>query len=233
MGVDVARLWQQSTVTAPHACDGPLAGRSEWYVVWRGEGVHVSVPASAKDADLARLSGIGVSELRDLTSWAELADEMSLAPHVPEILHVLDEDPGVPDSVEQVDPIRLTQLRRAVDDQEWSASHLDRATREGCVAVALWSETGSVERSWVPELLGAAVLTDHAGARRDLGVLVATHARGRGFGRLVGQAAASYAVAWHGWATWHCRADDDASLHLGRSIGFEPYATRLVLTPTA
>ena len=95
----------------------------------------------------------------------------------------------------------------------------------------MWGAVGETGRPWVPGLLGGAVLTETAGARRDIGLLVATDARGHGVGARLGQAAASYAISWHGWARWTCRTTNEPSLRTASRLGFEPYATQLAIRP--
>ncbi|MCW2764465.1 MAG: Acetyltransferase protein, partial [Nocardioides sp.] len=60
--------------------------------------------------------------------------------------------------------------------------------------------------------MAAAILTDFAGSVRDVGVLVAPGARGRGLATRVGAQAASYAIANSGLARWRARVTNDASL---------------------
>lgn len=227
-GVARDELWQRVTVQHPHSRLGSFEG---WYVAWRADGVHVSAPSSADAEDVASLTATNPVELQDPAFWQVFARQRLLQVVGPARHHYLDEDPGVPTDVEQVDPVRLTLLRGRTTAEEWEESGVPDALVEGGEAVALWGSTGEEDRPWVPALLGGAVLTETAGARRDVGILVAQEARGRGVGLRLGRAAASYAIAWHGWARWTCRTDNEASLRTAARLGFEPYATQLALKP--
>jgi GNAT superfamily N-acetyltransferase len=227
-GVTDEQLWRQVTVSHPHGGLGDYAG---WYVAWRDHGVHVSAPSSADAADVASLAATSPVELQDPGFWRVFARERSLRVVGPATHHHLDEDPGVPEDVEQVDPVRLTLLRDRTSADDWEESGIPRALDEGGEALAVWGATGDAARPWVPALLGGAVLTDTAGANRDVGLLVADDARMRGVGLRLGQAAASYAISWHGWARWTCRTTNEPSLRTAARLGFEPYATQLALRP--
>ena len=73
---------------------------------------------------------------------------------------------------------------------------------------------------------GGAVLTELAGAPRNIGLLVAPEARGVGIGTELGRAAASFAVRRHGYARWRCRDTNVPSARAADGLGFEPYATQ-------
>ncbi len=225
-GLAADQLWRQATVQHPHSRLGAYEG---WYVAWKAHGVHVSAPASADADDVATLLAMSPSELQNPAFWQEFAHRRSLRVVGPAVHHYLDDDPGVPADVEQVDPVRLTLLRNRATPQEWEDSGVPEALAAGGEALAVWGSTGDDERPWVPALLGGAVLTETAGARRDIGLLVAQDARGRGVGFRLGQAAASYAISWHGWARWTARTSNGPSLRLARRLGFEPDATALAL----
>jgi GNAT superfamily N-acetyltransferase len=225
-GLAEDQLWRQVTVQHPHTRLGDYEG---WYVAWRAQGVHVSAPASADAADIASVVAASPGELQEPAFWQAFASQRSLQVLGPARHHYLDEDPGVPHDVEQVDPVRLTLLRDRTTADEWEESGIPEALDDGGEAVAVWGAAGETDRPWVPALLGGAVLTDTAGARRDIGVLVAEDARGRGVGVRLGQAAASYAISWHGWARWTCRVANEPSLRTAARIGFQPYATQLAL----
>lgn len=229
-GVTKDQLWRQVSVH-PH---GRLAAYEGWYVAWRGQGVHVSAPSTADTADVASLLGASLLDLQQPAFWRAFAEQRSLRVVGPATHHYLDEDPGVPGldlGVEQVDPVRLTLLRDAVSREEWEESGIPEALDEGGEALAVWGATGEAARPWVPALLGGAVLTETAGANRDIGLLVAGDARMRGVGLRLGRAAASFAVAWHGWARWTCRTANEPSLRTAARVGFEPYATQLAIRP--
>lgn len=224
--IDAAQLWREVTVTRPR---GRLGDYEGWYVAWRGHGVHVSAPSSAGTEEVALLAGAQPEELRQPAFWQAFAQQRGLRVIGPATHHYLDVDPGVPDDVEQVDPVRLTALRDAVSPADWEESGLPEAIASRSVALAVWGTTGESGRPWVPALLGGAVLRELGGAARDVGLLVADAARGRGVGRDLAQGAASYAVSWHGWAAWRCRETNHASLRTAAGLGFEPYATQLAI----
>jgi len=220
------RLWRAVTVAHPH---GRLGDHEGWYVAWREHGVHVSAPSTADAEDVASLRVASPVELQQPEFWHAFARQRSLRVVGPATHHYLDDDPGVPEDVEQVDPVRLTLLRAAASAEDWEESGIPEALADGGEALAVWGATGEAARPWVPALLGGAVLTESAGARRDIGLLVAEDARHRGVGLRLGQAAASYAIAWHGWASWRCRETNSASMRIAARLGFEPYATQLAL----
>lgn len=226
-GLGADELWTLVTVLHPHQRLGDYEG---WYVAWRAGGVHVSAPSSADAADVDELRRTSAAELQDPAFWRGFAHDRSLAVLGPSVHHYLDEDPGVPPDVEQVDPVRLTLLRARASAAEWEDCGIPDALEVGGEALAAWGQ-GEPDRPWVPALLGGAVLTETAGARRDIGVLVADNARRRGVGMRLGRAAASYAVQWHGWARWTARTANEPSLRTAARLGFEPYATQLALKP--
>jgi GNAT superfamily N-acetyltransferase len=230
-GIAENALWREVTVRHPH---GLLGGYEGWFVAWREDGVHVSAPSTAEAADVASLNVANADELQNPGYWQAFAAQRSLRVVGPATHHYLDEDPGVPDldiGVEQVDPGRLILLRDRVSVEDWEESGIPEALDEGGEAVAIWGSSAEPERPWVPALLGGAVLTETAGARRDIGVLVSEDARLRGVGLRVGQAAASYAISRHGWARWTCRTANEPSLRTAARLGFEPYATQLAIRP--
>lgn len=224
--IDREQLWHDVTVTHPHGRLGDYAG---WYVAWRDHGVHVSAPSVAEAGEITSLRDASPVELQRPEFWHAFAQQRSARVIGPAVHHYLDEDPGVPDDVEQVDPARLTLLRGATTADEWQESGIPDALDEGGEALAVWGATGDSARPWVPALLGGAVLTETAGANRDIGLLVAADARRRGIGLRLGTAAASYAVTWHGWARWTCSTTNEPSLRTAARIGFEPYATQLAI----
>lgn len=212
----------------PHTRLGDDEG---WYVAWRAQGVHVSAPATADADDVASLVSASPVELQEPAFWQAFAHPRSLRVVGPAVHHHLDDDPGVPYDVEQVDPVRLALLRPRTTAEEWEDSGIPDALEEGGEALAVWGTADGPGRPWVPALLGGAVLTETAGARRDIGLLVAEDARRRGGGLRLGQAAASYAVSWHGWARWAARTVNAPSLRIAARLGFEPYATALAIKP--
>ena len=173
-------LWDGVCVLHPH---GRLGDYEGWYVAWRGSGVHVSAPSWADASDMTRLRATGVPELQDPLFWRDFALQRGRRVVGPATHHYLDEDPGVPQDVEQVDPVRLMLLRDAVSSEDWEESGIPQCIEQGGEALAVWGTTGDARRPWVPALLGGAALTEIAGANRDIGLLVADDARGRGVGR--------------------------------------------------
>lgn len=225
--LEVDELWNDVTVR-PHTRLGSYPG---WYVAWRGDGVHISAPPTAAASDAAALANESPVDLRRVEFWNAFALQRSMHLIGPAAHHYLDQDPGVPEDVEQVDPVRLTLLRDAVSIEDWDECGIQDALDDGGEALAVWGATGRADRPWVPALLGGAVLTETAGAHRDVGLLVAADARGRGIGSQLGRAAASYAVQWHGWARWTARTANVASLRTAERLGFERYATQLAIRP--
>jgi GNAT superfamily N-acetyltransferase len=225
--LELDELWQDITVR-PHWRLGDYPG---WYVAWRGDGVHISAPLTAAASDAAALANENPVDLRRVEFWHAFALQRSMHVVGPAAHHYLDVDPGVPEDVEQVDPARLTLLRDAVSVEDWDESGIPEALDQGGEALAVWGATGDAARPWVPALLGGAVLTETAEARRDIGLLVAADARGRGIGLRLGQAAASYAVQWHGWARWTARTTNGPSMRTATRLGFERYATQLSIRP--
>jgi GNAT superfamily N-acetyltransferase len=221
-----AQLWGQITIAHPHSTLGDYEG---WYVAWREHGVHVSAPSSADAADVASLAGAHPVELQQPEFWHAFARQRALRVIGPATHLYLDDDPGVPGDVEQIDPVRLNLLRDTVSPEDWEESGLPEAIDARSVALAVWGETGEAARPWVPALLGGAVLRELGGVPRDVGLLVAGDARGRGLGRDLGQGAASYAVSWHGWASWRCRDTNLPSMRTAARLGFEPYVTQLAI----
>jgi GNAT superfamily N-acetyltransferase len=225
--LDADELWQDVTVR-PHTRLGDYPG---WYVAWRGDGVHISAPSTAAAIDAATLASETMADLRRPEFWRAFALNRHAHLIGPAIHHYLDVDPGVPDDVEQVDPRRLMLLQRAVSIEDWSDSGIPEALDGGGEALAVWGPTGAAGSSWVPTLLGGAVLTETAGAHRDIGLLVSADARGRGHGTRLGQAAASYAVTWHGWARWTSLTTNEPSMRAAARLDFEAYATQLAIKP--
>ena len=75
------------------------------------------------------------------------------------------------------------------------------------------------------------MLSELAGAPRNIGLLVVPSARGHGLGTELGRAAASYAVRRHGYARWRCRDNNVRRRGPRSGSGFEPYATQLAIRP--
>jgi|SRR4051794_5247659 RimJ/RimL family protein N-acetyltransferase len=206
-------LWSSVTVVHPHSQLGDYEG---WYVAWRKGGVHVSAPANADVDDVASLSDEPAVLLQDTTFWHAFANRRGLEVIGPGVHRYLDDDPGPPRDVHEVDPASLFALRDQVDELDWWESSFDDALAEATTMA--FAADG-----------GGAVLTELAGAPRNIGLLVAPDARGRGLGTELGRAAASYAIRAHGYARWRCRDANVPSARAAARLGFEPYATQLAI----
>jgi GNAT superfamily N-acetyltransferase len=206
-------LWSKVTVRHPHGLLGDYQG---WYVAWRKAGVHVSAPSSAGADEVASLSHEAPLSLQAVEFWHAFAEQRGLSVIGPGVHRYLDEDPGAADAVERVDPQQLLALRDLVDEDDWDESGFDDALAEpGAVAFATAN--------------AGAVLTELAGAPRNIGLLVAVDARGAGLGTTLGRAAASYAVTRHGYARWRSRDTNVPSCRAAERLGFEPYANQLAV----
>jgi GNAT superfamily N-acetyltransferase len=209
-------LWSKVTVQHPHGFLGDYVG---WYVAWRDSGVHVSAPSTADVDAVASLSEESAISLQAVEFWHAFARQRGLTVIGPGVHHYLDDDPGRSDEVEQVAPQQLLALRDLVAEDDWDESGFEEAlTESGAVAFAVSG--------------GGAVLTELAGAPRNIGLLVAEDARGAGLGTMLGRTAASYAVRSHGYARWRCRDTNVPSVRTAQRLGFEPYATQLAVRPS-
>ncbi len=206
-------LWSNVTVLHPHGLLGDYEG---WYVAWRDGGVHISAPSAAAADDVASLAREAPLSLQAVEFWHAFAKQRGLIVIGPGVHRYLDDDPGASDEVERVDPGALFALRDLVDADDWEESGFEDALAE--------SDTVAFGTAG-----GCAVLTELAGAPRNIGLLVAKEARGGGLGTMLGRAAASYAVARHGYARWRCRDSNLPSVRAAQRLGFEPYATQLAI----
>ncbi|WP_372735810.1 GNAT family N-acetyltransferase [Nocardioides sp.] len=228
LGIDSSALWREVTVTSPdEGCDD----HESWSIYWRGKGVHVCAPATTGASDVASLLGSDHTELQQPDFWRAFASQRAARMIGPVTHGCLDEDPGLPEDVEQIDPVRLTLLRKTTTAEEWHESGFAQAINVGLPAIAIWGPMPGSEHHWVPALLGGAALTGVAGADRDIRVLVASPARGRGHGLALARAAAAYAVSWHGWARWRTPSANEPATRIAARLGFEAYATELSITP--
>ncbi len=206
-------LWSNVTVLHPHGLLGDYEG---WYVAWRDTGVHVSAPSSAEADEVASLANESPHSLQAVEFWHAFARQRGLTVIGPGVHRYLDQDPGPAPGVELVDPGALLALRDRVAADDWDESGFEDALVEsGAVAFATAG--------------GGAVLTELAGAPRNIGLLVAEDARGGGLGTTLGRAAASYAVTRHGYARWRSRDSNVPSSRAAERLGFEPYATQLAV----
>jgi RimJ/RimL family protein N-acetyltransferase len=207
-------LWRDSSVRA-HTVLGDYPGL---FVAWRGEGLHVSAPPSEVDDLTARLRETDAGTSRHTAFWQSLAEARKVALIGPSTHHYLDADPGPAPGVVVPTGAELASLHRRVGDAEWQESGLaDTALPFGL------RQDG--------ELVAASNLRAWDQTPRDVGVLVAPEARGRGLGAVVGRHAASYAIREHGLARWCARNTNAASLATARRLGFTPWCTQLALRP--
>jgi GNAT superfamily N-acetyltransferase len=208
-------LWSRVTVVHPHTELDDYAG---WIVAWRDAGVHISAPWDADVHDVEWLANQSTITLQDAYFWQSFARRRGFELVGPGVHRYLDIDPGVAEDVVEVEPSTLLPLRNSVSDEDWWESGFDEAIFEpGVVAFATEG--------------GAAVLRELDGAPRNVALLVAADARGRGIGTAVGRAASAYAVRRHGYARWRCRDSNVPSARAAERLGFEPYATQLAVRP--
>jgi RimJ/RimL family protein N-acetyltransferase len=210
-----ADLWQGVRVR-PHA---RLADYAGFWVAWRDSGVHVSTPSSVSAEEADSLATQGFRALTDPHFWSTYGAARGWVLVGPAVHSYLDEDPGDDGTVPRIDRSLLTSLESVTPEEEWRESGLGDESGDvlGCLADG--------------RLVAAASLTDFGDQPRDIGVLVAPELRGRGLGRRVGGAAASYAIRRHGFAAWRAFVGNGASLAVSRELGFEPYAHQLAVRP--
>jgi GNAT superfamily N-acetyltransferase len=209
-------LWSAVTVRHPHsALLGDYAG---WYVAWREAGVHVSAPSAAEADEVASLRDEPAVALQDPSFWHAFAQQRGLEVIGPGVHRYLDVDPGRGDGVREVSPDELRGLLAHVPEEDvWESGFDESLDEPGVVAFAAEG--------------GGAVLRELDGAPRNVTLLVAPEARGRGLGTELGRAAASYAVRHHGYARWRSRETNVPSSRAAARLGFEPYATQLAVRP--
>lgn len=212
-----ATLWSAVTVLHPHGRLGDYPG---WYVAWRATGVHVSAPSSADAEEVRSLRQTPLAALREVKFWDAFAKQRGLDVVGPAVHRYLDADPGDADGVREVEPSSLHPLRDRVTDEGWWESGFDEALDEAGVVAFATDDA-------------AAVLRDLADAPRNVALLVASEARGRGLGTAVGRAAAAHAVRHHGYARWRSRDTNVASTRAAQRLGFEAYATQLAVRPAS
>ena len=210
-------LWSEVTVQHPH---GRLGGYEGWYVAWREAGVHISAPSSAAADEVASLAGQPGRELQQPAFWHAFARQRGLEVRGPSLHAYLDVDPGPSDRVTTAASVDdLADLEAEVDPADWEESGF--ADRPPLVFVV--AEGG--------QQVAASNLNVLDGIPRDIGVLVAPHARGRGLAAEVGRHAASYAIRDSGLARWAARIGNEPSTRTAHRLGFEPYVTQLGLRP--
>lgn len=211
--VDRAELWRGVTAR-PHQLLGDYPG---WFVAWRDDGVHVSVPDGPHDEIVEALSAESSARLQDPSYWHGFADRHLLHVVGPGVHHYLDEDPGPSLEVMEIPVAEVGKLRTTATDDEWQEAGMDDD-----ILVAFGAYVDG-------ELAAVSTLADFADAPRHLGVLVATSHRGRGLVDEVGRSAASYAVRHHGLARWRARPDNRGSSGAAQRLGFEPWCTQLAI----
>jgi GNAT superfamily N-acetyltransferase len=211
-GIDRASLWHGVTVRR-HT--GRLQGFEGYYVAWRSGGVHVSMPLSGGFQVTGALSTAVVDTLQNPDFWREFAATRGLQVIGPSTHAYLDRDPGPLDGVTLPQDDDLRSLREAVDESDWAESgwndqppHIFGLYEEGL-------------------LVAAANLNLFHHQPRDIGVVVARGARGRGLSKKVAQHAASFAIRTHGFARWGARNSNAASLAASRRLGFERWCAQL------
>jgi GNAT superfamily N-acetyltransferase len=221
---DVERWWRSqlgvgdelwTTCTVQRRTGGEEDDRG-WFVAWRQDGVHVVAPTAVAAERASSLRQLSAAELRRPELWRALARDLGAELVGPNVYRYLDQDPGPAPGVREVAPSQLHGLGMGVEPEDlWESGfdvHLDAP---GVVAFATDG--------------GGAVLTPVDGAPRNVALLVAPEARGRGVGTALGRAAASYAVRHHGWSRWRSADGNLASARAAQRIGFEVYAHQLAL----
>lgn len=118
-GIDEVSLWQKATVRT-HS--GRLQGYEGYYVAWRSDGVHVSVPSSGGSEVIRLLSAETVDTLQNRDFWREFAADRELQVVGPSTHAYLDHDPGGVGGVVLLQDDDLRSLRDAVDESDWAES---------------------------------------------------------------------------------------------------------------
>jgi RimJ/RimL family protein N-acetyltransferase len=204
-----------SVSARPHGMLGDYPG---FFVAWRDTGVHVSLPAGVDPGVERELAGHAVKDLQQPEFWHDFAAVRGLEVIGPSTHLYLDVDPGGGAGVTTPTEDELASLRARTGDDDW---------RESGFADAPVDRTFGLHHDGV--LVAASNLNLFDGKPRDIGVLVAPEARGRGLAPVVARHAASYAVREHGLARWGARDTNVASLATARRLGFEPFCTQLAM----
>jgi GNAT superfamily N-acetyltransferase len=213
-GIDHAALWQGITVRS-HT--GRLHDYEGYYVAWRGDGVHVSMPPSGGSEVTRDLSTATVETLQKPDFWREFAASRGLQVIGPSTHAYLDRDPGPIDGVTIPHDHDLRSLREAVDEADWVESGWNDQPPH---IFGLYEED---------VLVAAANLNPFHQHPRDIGVVVARGMRGLGLSKRVAQQAASFAIRTHGFARWGTRNSNAASLAASRRLGFERWCDQLAV----
>lgn len=215
-GIDRDEVWRAVTVTVQ--THTRLEGYEGFFVAWRAEGVHVSLPAAADPAIAVALASAGLPALQTPDYWASFAASVHGRLIGPSTHHYLDVDPGTDDRVVRMGLDHVAGLRARVSADEWWESGFSDDDVEAGFGII---EDG--------ELVAAATLSTWDGKPRDIGVLVAPAHRGRRLVDAVGRTAASHAIREHGLARWVARTDNRGSLGAARRLGFDPWCTQLAI----
>jgi GNAT superfamily N-acetyltransferase len=211
-GIDRQHLWRRVT-TLPRTTQR-LQG---YHVIWRADGVHVSMPHSVADVVADALSTEMVEVMQDLAFWEKFAAAQSLRLVGPSTHAYLDVDPGPAAGVAAVDAAALAGLRELVAEDDWAGSG--------------WNDDPPHTFGFFADgvLTAASNLNHFDGRPCDVGVLVAPAWRGRGLSEKVGRHAASVAIREYGIARWGARNSNVASLAAANRLGFEPWCTLLTV----
>lgn len=189
------------------------------YAIRRAGRSFVSVPPAL--TEVVREWAPGLDAVVDPSWWAERLPDWRLIG--PSEHSFLDQHSHLPDSAGA----------RPASQDEVRAALLSRVRAED------WSESGfgaDVAAAWLLEdgdgrPVAAANLTLFDDVPADVGVLVATDARGRGHATRVSAAATRFAVETHGLARWRTRTANLPSRAAAARLGFEPDCTQLAARP--
>lgn len=199
-----------------------LAGYAGIYCIRRQGVVFVSAPGPL----VRSVNGWGpsVETVMDVQWWkSHLPGWLVLGPSVhsfldqPDLLSVAVDETVVRDAGQE----DLAHLRDQVTDAEWAESGF-----AGDDVAQAWVVT-----DWQDQPLAASNLTWFGDIPADVGVLVASSARGRGLATAAAAAAAGYAVEHHGVARWRALAINAGSRRIAARLGFEGDCLQLAVRP--
>ena len=114
-GIDAPSMWTEASAR-PHGRLGDYPG---FLVAWRGQGVHVSLPAGCPSEIAESLATQGIPVLQTVEYWTAFARSRGLTVVGPSTHHYLDEDPGMPSAVVRVRASELDALRGSATADEW------------------------------------------------------------------------------------------------------------------
>lgn len=212
--LDRGELWQAVTAR-PHG--KRLQGYEGYYVAWRANGCHVSLPRSAVPQVRQALEAEPVEEVQAVAFWEAFAAARGLQLIGPSRHGFLDVDPGPVDDVVRVNETQLASLRELVDAADWTESG--------------WTDQPAHTFGIIEDgvLVAASNLNSFHDQPRDVGVIVAPAWRGRGLSEVVGQHASSFAIREHGFARWGARHSNGPSISASRRLGFESWCTQVAI----